>query len=257
MTKSLKVAWRDISVWQRIIIRWLYPQIFDLFKRLARFERQVAGMESRIKGLVLAGREKDEQVKRLRKENLKYRELSEKDPKTTLLNTRGLESQFVNSIEITQRSRTSEPVKISLIIIDIDNFKKVNDEVGHDHGDTALLIVTELMQICFPRKTDLKCRWGGDEFVVILYESDMAYASNAAERFRKSVESDARLEFETPAGDKIRVTVSIGVTERVIHSDEHGVLNTLLSAEIGRTDAALREAKKSGKNQVRIIENQA
>ena len=255
-SRSQGSFWRKTSRWRRILIRWLYPEIFSLFKRLAQLEKLEGELRGQILGLVRSGQQKDENIKRLANENHEYRELSERDPKTKLLNTRGLESQFLNSFDIARRSEMKQPITAAFVIVDLDNFKRLNDEVGHDYGDTALLVVTELLQLCFPRNTDPKCRWGGDEFVVVLIGSDEERVSVSAERFRRDVESDPRLIFETPGGDKIRVTASIGITTRAIGIEEHAVLDKLLSAEIGRTDAALREAKKSGKNQIHLMKNE-
>lgn len=249
-------SWRSISKWKRFIIRLLYPEIFMLFKRIAQLEKHGLNIESRLKGLTESGHHKDEVIKRLSRENHEYRELSEREPKTKLLNIRGLRNQFISAFDIARRSEMKQPITTAFVIVDLDNFSGVNDEIGHDHGDTALLVITELLQLCFPRKTDLKCRWGGDEFVVVLIDSDEEYATASAERFRKDVESDPRLLFNTDENlSSIRVTASIGITTRAITVEEHGVLDTLLSAEISRTDAALREAKRGGKNQVRLMKN--
>lgn len=256
MPKSWESLWRNTSRWRRIIVRWLYPEIFSLFKQLASIEKHEAEMRCRTQGLAQSIQQKNEVIKRLSRENHEYRELSEKDPKTKLLNTRGLERQFLNAFDIARRSEINQEITVvAFIVIDLDNFKRLNDELGHDCGDTALLVITELIQLCFPRKTDPKCRWGGDEFVVVLFDSDEKQSSLSAERFRRDVESDPRLHFEASSGEKIHITASIGVTTRAVSIEEHGVLDTLLSAEIGRTDAALREAKQGGKNQICLMKN--
>jgi diguanylate cyclase (GGDEF)-like protein len=243
-------------MWRRLIIRLLYPEIFELFKKIAQLEKHELNIESQLKGLMQSGYHKDQVIKRLGQENRGYRELSERDPKTRLLNMRGLENQLLSAFDIARRSKMKQPITTAFVIIDLDNFKRVNDEIGHDHGDTALLVITELLQLCFPRKTNLKCRWGGDEFVVIMIDNNEGYATASAERFRKDVESDPRLLFNSNEDlPSIRVTASIGITTRAITIEEHGILDTILSAEIGRTDAALREAKRSGKNQVRLMKN--
>lgn len=244
-SRSQGSFWRKTSRWRRILIRWLYPEIFSLFKRLAQTERREAEMRSQNQVLIQSDRQKDETIKRLSRENHNYRELSERDPKTKLLNTRGLENQLLSAFDIARRSGMKRPIATAFVIIDLDNFKKINDEIGHVHGDTALLVITELLHLCFPRKTNLKCRWGGDEFVVIMIDNDEEYAAASAERFRKDVESDPRLLFSADEDlPGIRVTASIGITTRAITIEEHGVLHTILSAEIGRTDAALREADR-------------
>lgn len=122
--------------------------------------------------------------------------------------------------------------------IDIDHFKSVNDRFGHLHGDEVLVILARILQTTF-RKTDLIYRFGGEEFVVIVYVDDRNDAEMTFERLRRSIENHA-----FPRVGK--VTVSVGVTE---------ITDTSIPVELlGRADQALYYSKTHGRNRVSFYE---
>jgi diguanylate cyclase (GGDEF)-like protein len=122
--------------------------------------------------------------------------------------------------------------------IDIDHFKKVNDRFGHPHGDEVLIILARILQTAF-RKTDLIYRFGGEEFVVIVYVDDRSDAEMTFERLRRSIENHA-----FPQVGKI--TVSVGITE---------IRDTSIPVELlGRADQALYYSKTHGRNRVSFYE---
>lgn len=122
--------------------------------------------------------------------------------------------------------------------IDIDFFKRINDSFGHIYGDEVLLIIARILQSTF-RKTDLIYRFGGEEFIVILYVENSAEAEMTFERLRRTIENHA-----FPQVGK--VTVSIGVTR---------IDNTSVPIELlGHADQALYHAKNNGRNQVCFYE---
>jgi len=122
--------------------------------------------------------------------------------------------------------------------IDIDHFKSVNDRFGHQYGDEVLVILARILQSTF-RKTDLIYRFGGEEFVVIVYVDDRNHAEMTFERLRRSIENHA-----FPRVGK--VTVSVGITE---------IKDTSIPVELlGRADQALYHAKTHGRNQVSFYE---
>jgi diguanylate cyclase (GGDEF)-like protein len=129
---------------------------------------------------------------------------------------------------------------MSLMVVDIDHFKRINDELGHAAGDKALLATVQMMQ-ALVRACDLLGRLGGEEFVVLMPDTDAVQARRAAERMRTEVE-------QTPVtffGTFRSLTVSIGVSEYRV---EDGGFDRLLQ----RADRALYEAKHSGRNRVLV-----
>ena len=130
---------------------------------------------------------------------------------------------------------------LSIIMIDIDNFKDVNDTWGHAMGDRVLVALTEAL-LGVLRATDFFGRLGGEEFAVILPETDLATAELIAERLRAVAEcTDASQENEV-----VSITISLGTTS-LSHSDSS------LSIMLHRADDALYRAKENGRNQVIII----
>lgn len=125
-----------------------------------------------------------------------------------------------------------------MAVIDIDNFKRINDTFGHVYGDEVLILLARLMKACF-RTSDLLYRFGGEEFVVIAQCPDLDGAHIAFERLRKTIEN-----FDFPQIG--RVTVSIGAVQL-----QNGILATPL---FDQADQALYHVKENGKNQVEFYQ---
>ncbi|HQT27292.1 MAG TPA: sensor domain-containing diguanylate cyclase, partial [Burkholderiales bacterium] len=128
---------------------------------------------------------------------------------------------------------------VSILMIDLDEFKSINDIYGHQTGDRVLVKFAEICGKTM-RSIDVAGRIGGEEFAVILPETDMIQALDAAERLRQSV---ASAEMQTEEGSSFSFTASIGVATL---SPEQDDLDSLL----GSADQALYEAKRSGRNRV-------
>mgnify|MGYP003339446454 CR=1 FL=1 len=134
---------------------------------------------------------------------------------------------------------------ISVVLFDIDNFKKINDTYGHDGGDFVLTTLGEQVKASGLRERDLAGRYGGEEFIVVLTNSTSQQAADVAERIRKRIESH---EFVYDS-KRIAVTVSLGVA--TIRKDFH------VGADLYKeADKALYESKKNGKNQVTIAKGE-
>ena len=139
--------------------------------------------------------------------------------------------------------------KFCLILTDIDHFKKFNDNHGHQVGDVVLKqVASVLLTQC--RETDLKCRYGGEEFVIILYNAKLLEAQITAEKIRKKVEeltvkNPFTKEKET-SQNELKVTISLGVAE---YSNN---LDSTPDDLIKRCDVALYRAKDKGRNRVEI-----
>ena len=127
--------------------------------------------------------------------------------------------------------------KISLLLLDLDHFKSVNDKYGHNCGDFVLKSFSELILNTI-RETDILCRWGGEEFVVLLVDCSLEKTIDVAEKIRVAL-----FNLEIPFWkDIIRITVSIGVAERLENEN--------LSQLINRADRMMYRAKDQGRNQV-------
>jgi two-component system cell cycle response regulator len=129
---------------------------------------------------------------------------------------------------------------IAFLILDIDHFKSVNDTHGHDIGDEVLREFAGRVAANV-RGVDLACRYGGEEFVAVMPDTDIEFAYSVAERLRKSVETDSFPISRAP--NQLNITVSIGIAGSVGTSDTAGAL-------LHRADQALYRAKQEGRNRV-------
>ncbi|HEV8246594.1 MAG TPA: GGDEF domain-containing protein, partial [Polyangiaceae bacterium] len=160
------------------------------------------------------------------------------DGLTGLRNRRFFDGMLSRLYERNRRDGTP----LSLLVIDVDHFKKFNDSYGHAAGDDVLKVVAKTLGSCL-RPTDQPARYGGEEFVVLLPATKLEGATVAAERLRKAVE---RAALRSDGRDLPPVTVSIGVVELTDHPSA--------SALFGAGDAALYSAKKNGRNRVERAE---
>lgn len=145
------------------------------------------------------------------------------------------------SAELRRAQRSEQPV--SLIFIDLDHFKQLNDRYGHLFGDTVLAAVGAAMKEAL-RGSDLRCRYGGEEFVVLLPETPLDGAKRVAESLRRHL---ARKAIKRPEGS-VFVTASLGVSAAM-----PGELDA--KALLSRADAAMYRAKRDGRNTVRVWED--
>lgn len=172
-------------------------------------------------------------------ENARLHRLIQKQAKTDsltgLLNRREFEEQLGREVERGQRFSTP----VGLVVLDLDDFKLVNDRFGHLAGDAVLKAAALAIQGC-TRDIDQAARWGGEEFAVILPHTDVDGAARLAERLRQAI---AERPVTTPDGRSIRVTASLGVS--ALPAD--AVTQVELTAA---ADAAVYRAKRAGKNRV-------
>ncbi len=140
--------------------------------------------------------------------------------------------------ELRRARRSQNPV--SVVLFDLDHFKTVNDRFGHLCGDAVLAAVGQRMRDVL-RGSDLKCRYGGEEFLVLLPETPLSGASRVAETLRREI-ADRVIPW---AGETVSLTASFGVTQAL--PDEINI-----DAIVGRADAALYRAKADGRNCVRV-----
>ena len=162
-----------------------------------------------------------------------YRQTSILDGLTGLYNRRYYEERILDEVISAKRNARA----LSLLIMDIDHFKDFNDKYGHPQGDRVLARLASILRRC-ARKSDAACRYGGEEFTLILPETPLDSAYEVGERIRKEFASfDFEIDDETVHG-----AISIGVAQ--LKTDESA--ESLLS----RADEALYRAKKEGRNRV-------
>jgi diguanylate cyclase (GGDEF)-like protein len=176
----------------------------------------------------------------LRESEERYRCLSQTDSLTGLYNSRYLRERLPGELE--RATRYGRP--LSMLVIDCDNFKSINDGYGHLEGDKVLQNLAEVIRHCL-RRSDSAYRYGGEEFVVLLPETDSSAAMTLAERLRSMFAAQETL---ATNGEKICCTISIGVS-RHLPSDT-------ASSLIRRADEASYQAKERGKNCV-VLEGSA
>lgn len=167
-------------------------------------------------------------------------EMATSDPLTGLLNRREGFRRFKK--EISHSSR--EKLPLSVILIDIDFFKQVNDNFGHQVGDEVIKMIAATL-VAILRDYDIICRYGGEEYLIVLPTTGLVKALETAERIRKVVEEEVVC---TDNGAEIRITVSSGVSS-LQPTDS-------IDSLIYRADNALYIAKEEGRNQVQHLEEQ-
>lgn len=172
--------------------------------------------------------------------NDKLEQLSTHDPLTGVYNRRYLSVRLDEELQMAIRSA----IELSIIMLDLDNFKNINDKFGHVSGDQYLMKVGEMMKLALPRSTDFVVRYGGDEFMVVLFDTNIDGALVVAEQIRQSVEAIELTDGATPLD--VQTTCSMGVMSIL---PEAGVDIEMLTK---MADEALYEAKKLGKNKIHV-----
>ncbi|MBI1977636.1 MAG: CHASE2 domain-containing protein [Candidatus Omnitrophica bacterium] len=183
-------------------------------------------------------------------ENLKLREESARDPLTDFYNRRflilKLKSEFNHLISV--GSLFAKDSEVSIIMLDLDNFKLVNDSFGHPEGDRVLCTLAETIRSSV-RKGELICRYGGDEFCVILPTTSIQNAAKFAEKLCKLIADHPPLSYRTAANvDSIRVTASFGIASSSL------VKTTDSQKLLKAADLAMYRAKAQGGNQVVVFD---
>ncbi len=179
--------------------------------------------------------------------NATLKDLSSTDGLTKAYNRRYFSQHLQEMIDLAKRNSSTY---ISLLMIDIDLFKDINDKYGHVTGDRLLIKISESIQTNLPRSTDILARYGGDEFAVILYDTKVNGALLVAQKIRRTVEG-CKVEYKTDSQLKIE---QVGTTSSI------GVVSLLPDKEstedmiINMADEALYQAKKSGRNCIVIYD---
>lgn len=173
---------------------------------------------------------------KLERLNKELKELSIKDPLTKVFNRRYFSDFSEKMLSLGKRDEKS----ICIITLDIDFFKKINDNYGHAIGDVVLIELSNEI-VANVRKSDIVARFGGEEFVLFLYDAVLEDARNIAENIRIAIE---KMVIETEQGE-LQVRASFGVSAYNETED-----NNSIEGAIKRADNALYIAKENGRNQV-------
>ncbi len=177
----------------------------------------------------------------LRAQNVSLQQQAHVDSLTGLYNRRYLIQALEREMERTRR--TARPTAV--VIADLDHFKQVNDNWGHETGDRALQLAADMLRASV-RKLDIACRYGGEEFVVILPDTELPLALSVAERIRAMIEAQPlSIATESDSQEALSLTASLGV-----EAFDVGSMGTAEQL-IGRADAFLYQAKHQGRNCVR------
>ena len=172
-------------------------------------------------------------IKELETELAQMSTLVREDPLTHSLNRRGLDDEFAREASRADRYRAP----FCLAVLDIDNFKVLNDKRGHKTGDEALIHLVKIAKEEL-RLTDHIARLGGEEFLIIMPNTPLDEAAKIITRLQRSLTKKYFLD----NNEKVLITFSAGVAERAAGESQE--------ASIGRADSAMYEAKHSGKNRV-------
>jgi diguanylate cyclase (GGDEF)-like protein len=168
--------------------------------------------------------------------NKKLEHLADYDMLTSLNNRRSFKSKLSRQISIHQRNKNS----LSLVFIDIDDFKTINDNFGHEVGDKVLIRISNILKSSV-RKSDLVARWGGEEFIIVFINSSLEDSIVSIEKIKGLIQSDYLLT-ELAGSD---ITASFGVTQLKEKDSIDSIIN--------RADQAMYRSKRTGKNKIESI----
>ena len=162
-----------------------------------------------------------------------------RDVLTQLYNRRFLPTIMRRELGLARRQQNH----FAVLMVDVDHFKRVNDDHGHETGDRVLQHIAALM-MAHGRASDFFFRYGGEEFLAVVNEVDQKHAVQIAEKLRARVE---QAEFQVNESAPLRVTVSVGVAMHTGHPDYRHIIN--------RADEALYDAKRNGRNRVCVAQD--
>lgn len=236
--------WQRSGFWLLLAMLAIGLTILSVRLRLARLRRselrlkrlvarKTAELQQQADELRAANTEKSKLVEQLRLQSEAFEQQARVDGLTGLANRRAFDEALHH--EYMRAGRSQRP--LSLVLLDIDHFKQVNDSWSHSIGDEVLKCVAREIE-CHCRQTDTVARWGGEEFAILLPDTSLQQAAEMSERLRKAVSAINCDSF----AQQLRVTVSIGIA---VHT------GTLHPRELlSKADEALYKAKQAGRDQV-------
>ncbi len=220
------------------VLCMLVPILFvELFITERMISEKVTTVIIYILGLLWVTVNSSKEYMSARVSNIRLLEMSNTDGLTEVKNRRYFDLQLEEELQRARRTKGS----IALLMLDIDNFKKVNDEYGHIAGDKCLIAVASCLKSSVQRISDTVARYGGEEFAIIIANTDEANCLKIAENIRTAIE-DIQV-FEN--NKAVSLTISIGVSQCKLADVQCDAVSLLSAA-----DKALYQAKKQGRNQV-------
>ncbi len=232
---KIRIEGKD-EFWQ--IAKSINKMAADIDRVMTQLKNQTKILEKKVKERTKELKFKNDSLTKLSKK-LDY--MARTDYLTGLTNRRGMLRKIKE--EKTRYKRSKKP--FSLILLDIDDFKKINDKYGHDQGDLVLKKLAETLKNRV-REQDTVCRWGGEEFLIFLPETTIEGAKILANKLRKKVEE---LEIKLLNKKSIHITITLGIS--VFDDPDKDIENIL--KEI---DLALYKGKKEGKNRTIVFQKQ-
>ena len=206
----------------------------DSSKTKQALTQELASLKERITELEQLASERNRIEEALRDSEKRYRELSIVDDLTQLYNSRYFYQQLKMEIDRVDRYGQS----LTLLLLDLDDFKRFNDAYGHIEGDQVLLRLGQVVKRCL-RQTDSAYRYGGEEFTILLPMTTSAAGAVTAERIR----TEFKKEHFSPAPDQdVHVTVSIGVAQCRAKEE--------MKTFVHRVDQLMYQGKRNGKDRV-------
>ena len=206
----------------------------DSSKTKQALTQELASLKERITELEQSESERKRMEEALRESEKRYRELSIVDDLTQLYNSRHFYYQL--KIEIDRANRYEQP--LTLLLLDLDNFKAFNDAYGHVEGDQVLWRLGQVVKRCL-RQTDSAYRYGGEEFTILLPMTTSADGAVTAERIRTEFKKE---NFSPAPGQDVHVTVSIGLAQYKPQEE--------MKAFVHRVDQLMYQGKRNGKDRV-------
>lgn len=175
-------------------------------------------------------------ITELKTKEKKLEKLASVDPLTKLYNRRYFSKMANHLLNLAKRDKEN----LALVMMDIDDFKTINDSYGHKIGDDVIVVISNIL-LTMSRESDIVCRFGGEEFLMLLPKTDITGAAIIAEKMRAKVEE---LRLSVDKNQEIKFTMSLGISEVEVGSEKD------IERAIKRADDALYNAKRSGKNRV-------
>ncbi|WP_250658860.1 diguanylate cyclase [Alkalimarinus coralli] len=214
-------------------IQWHFNLFIERLQHAAHDNQPISGEMISIKEFDALAQTMNQQMEKRAVLQAELERLAQKDPLTDLYNRRRMDEILAD--EVARTNRNQRP--FSLILCDIDHFKKVNDTYGHETGDQVICAVADILRTSL-REQDAIARWGGEEFLIALPDTGVEHAKKVAEKIRVACENHT----VSHAGQSIRFTLTFGVEEFDGAKD--------IKAAIAAADQALYQGKHQGRNVV-------